>query len=115
MIKIDPKWLVLAAGALQLVVGAMAVRTSLAAQKGTNESARAIGEYSRALADSADADSLCFSSDVRSMCCPSACAVRAKRMPSDGDAVLRACWASLGCRGSAPSSVGMFCDCGGKP
>jgi hypothetical protein len=62
----------------------------------------------------AEADPLCFSSNVRELCCPSACAVRAKRMPSDADRTLRACWMSLGCKGSAPSSVGMFCDCGAR-
>lgn len=66
------------------------------------------------LNDKGNVEEMCFSSDVRAFCCPSACAVKARRMPSDANAVLRGCWASLGCRGSAPSSVAMYCNCEGK-
>ncbi len=54
---------------------------------------------------------MCFTSEVREVCCPSACAVRAKHMPSDGDRVLRACLEGLGCSDKS-ATVGMLCNCG---
>lgn len=53
---------------------------------------------------------MCFTSEVRETCCPAACAVRARRMPSDGDRVLRACLRSLGCPDDG-ATVGMRCNC----
>lgn len=49
-------------------------------------------------------------SDVRLLCCPSACAVKRDRMQSDANRVLRACMRSLGARGEA-ATVGMVCGC----
>jgi len=54
---------------------------------------------------------MCFTSEVQEACCPSACAVRAKRMPSDGDRALRACLRGMGCEDES-ATVGMRCECG---
>ena len=56
---------------------------------------------------------MCFASEVRELCCPAACAVREKRMPTDGDRVLRACMAGLGCSEgeSKSATAGTRCGC----
>jgi hypothetical protein len=60
-----------------------------------------------------DAQPLCFDVDVRELCCPNACAVRARRLPSDADRVLRACMRELGCSDTSirAATVLMNCDC----
>ena len=57
---------------------------------------------------------LCFQSDVKKLCCPSACAVKkSKGKMGQGDAVLRACMRGLGCSESESRSADVFmrCDC----
>lgn len=56
-----------------------------------------------------EAEPMCFASDAKAMCCPSACAVKAKRGPTEADKVFGACWASLECKELAPS---VFIGCG---
>jgi hypothetical protein len=55
----------------------------------------------------------CFQSDVRALCCPSACAVKSSPKWSEADQVLRSCMRGLGCNDSESkgASVAMKCSC----
>lgn len=57
---------------------------------------------------------VCFVSDVKSLCCPSACAVKRSPKWETADRVLRSCMAGIGCSDSESkgATVGMRCDCG---
>ena len=51
----------------------------------------------------------CFSSDVRELCCPSACAAKRLSRWQSADQVLRGCEHMLGC---VPSSASVSWKCG---
>lgn len=54
----------------------------------------------------------CFDSDVKSYCCPSACAVKKSSHWYQADAVLQQCMQSIGCgEKSSSASVFMKCNC----
>ena len=57
-----------------------------------------------------EASPMCLSSDVKTMCCPSACAAKNSPKWSTANDVLRNCAKSIGCKDWV-SSVGMTCDC----
>jgi hypothetical protein len=58
------------------------------------------------------AEPMCFSSDVRQLCCPSACAVKRSPRWSGADEVLRACMVGIGCKSEVRgATVGMRCEC----
>jgi hypothetical protein len=56
----------------------------------------------------------CFSSDVKTLCCPSACAVKDSPKWSTANDVLRACMRGIGCSDSDSKNATVFmkCDCG---
>lgn len=61
---------------------------------------------------------LCFQSDVKTLCCPSACATKASPKWERANEVLRACMKGIGCSDSESkgATVGMKCNCSkGKP
>jgi len=63
-----------------------------------------------------DAAPMCFSSDVKQLCCPSACATKnSPKWPQAND-VLRACMKGIGCGDgeSKNATVGMKCNCASK-
>lgn len=54
----------------------------------------------------------CFQSDVRAMCCPSACAVLRSPRWYDADRTLTACARSLGCyNNDRKLNTRMVCSC----
>ena len=57
---------------------------------------------------------LCFASDVKALCCPSACAVKNSPKWETADRVLRSCMAGIGCGDSESKSATVFerCNCG---
>lgn len=57
---------------------------------------------------------MCFSSDVKALCCPSACSAKNSPHWDRANAVLRSCMKGLGCSDaeSKGATVGMRCDCG---
>jgi hypothetical protein len=55
-------------------------------------------------------EATCFRSNVVELCCPSACAIKAKRNQQAATQALHWCAASLGCRDFS-WSVGMTCGC----
>lgn len=55
---------------------------------------------------------MCFTSDVRALCCPSACAVMQSPRWYEADRTLTACARSLGCHnGSSNMNVRFTCQC----
>ena len=60
-----------------------------------------------------DASPLCFASDVRKLCCPSACAVKDSPKWTEANDVLRGCMRGIGCRDddSRGATVAMRCEC----
>lgn len=59
-----------------------------------------------------EVEPMCFASDVRALCCPSACA--AKNTPgkwTQADEMLRSCARSIGCKSVESWTVGMRCEC----
>lgn len=56
---------------------------------------------------------MCFSSDVKQLCCPSACAAKDSSKWTQANDVLQACMKSIGCRDgeSKNATVGMRCAC----
>ncbi len=56
---------------------------------------------------------VCFTSDVKALCCPSACAVKSSPKWPDADKVLQSCMKSIGCTDSESKgrSVTMVCNC----
>lgn len=70
--------------------------------------------FSMNLDDDAPGAPMCFASDVKQLCCPSACA--AKNTPgkwTQANEILRGCMRGLGCKSGVDSAtVGMLCDCG---
>jgi hypothetical protein len=64
------------------------------------------------------AEPVCFNSDVKALCCPSACAVKRSLKWSKADETLRACMKGIGCSDSESKSATVFmrCSCSmGKP
>ena len=63
-----------------------------------------------------DAVPMCFSSDVKQLCCPSACATKSSPKWSQANDVLRACMKGIGCGDgeSKNATVGMKCNCASK-
>jgi len=62
------------------------------------------------------ADPACFASDVKQLCCHSACGVKNSPKWTQADSVLRSCAREIGCKGVDGWTVGMKCDCQkGKP
>ncbi len=59
------------------------------------------------------AEPLCFASDVKAYCCPSACAVKSSPHWDKADATLQSCMKSLGCSDSAAKgkTVSFTCTC----
>jgi hypothetical protein len=53
----------------------------------------------------------CFTSDVRTYCCPAACSVKKSNHWYQADEVLRGCMRGMGCQGSVKATVGMRCGC----
>ncbi len=66
------------------------------------------------LGQNPDAVPLCFQSDVKQLCCPSACAVKNSPKWTEANDVLRACAKGIGCKSVDSWTVGMRCDCQGK-
>jgi hypothetical protein len=60
-----------------------------------------------------DAVPMCFSSDVKAICCPAACAAKASSKWQQADEVLRGCMKGLGCSDGSTKSATVFmrCDC----
>ena len=60
------------------------------------------------------AEPVCFASDVKALCCPSACAVKASPKWMQADQVLRSCMRGLGCSDSESKGATVFnrCNCG---
>lgn len=60
------------------------------------------------------AEAVCFASDVKQLCCPSACAVKSSLKWAKADEVLRACMRSIGCSDGESKSATVFsrCNCG---
>jgi len=56
---------------------------------------------------------VCFASDVKSLCCPSACTVKSSPKWPQADAVLKACMRGIGCSAgeSKAATVFMRCEC----
>ena len=63
-----------------------------------------------------DAVPLCFSSDIKQYCCPSACATKNSPKWTQADQVLRGCMKGIGCSDgeSKGATVGMKCNCASK-
>ena len=64
------------------------------------------------------AQPLCFASDIKTLCCTSACAAKASPKWTQADQVLRACMKGIGCSDSDSKGATVFmrCECGrGKP
>ncbi len=62
-----------------------------------------------------EAEPMCFASDVKALCCPSACAAKNSPKWSQADDILRSCMRGLGCKSGIDSAtVGMRCDCPSK-
>ena len=59
-------------------------------------------------------EQVCFSSDVKAYCCPSACAVKRSPHWDRADANLQACMRGIVCSEgeSKGATVAMRCDCG---
>jgi hypothetical protein len=59
---------------------------------------------------------MCFSSDVKQLCCPSACATKNSPKWTQADQVLRGCMKGIGCSDgeSKNATVGMRCTCPSK-
>jgi len=59
------------------------------------------------------ASASCFDSDVKQLCCPSACAAKkSSKFWPEADHVLQQCMVSIGCgEKSSSSSVFMKCNC----
>jgi hypothetical protein len=60
---------------------------------------------------SQDAEPMCFNSDVKKLCCPSACAVKNSPKWDEADTVLRACMRGIGCSDSESKSATVFMQC----
>lgn len=62
----------------------------------------------------ADAEPLCFASDVKALCCPSACTTKNSPKWERANDILRACMRGLGCSDaeSRGATVFMRCECG---
>ena len=58
-----------------------------------------------------DAEPMCFTSDVRTLCCPSACAVKKSPKWDQADSVLRACMRGIGCSESDSKGATVFMQC----
>lgn len=58
-----------------------------------------------------NADPMCFSSDVKSICCPSACAAKKSSKWPQADEILQGCMHVLGCSVGKSDTVSMHCDC----
>ena len=60
-----------------------------------------------------DAVPMCFASDVKQLCCPSACATKNSPKWTVANDVLRACMKAIGCSDgeSKDATVGMRCEC----
>lgn len=60
-----------------------------------------------------DAAPMCFSSDVKKLCCPVACATKNSPKWTKANDVLRACMKSIGCGESESenATIGMKCEC----
>ena len=62
------------------------------------------------------AEPVCFASDIKQLCCPSACDVKRSTKWQRANEVLRSCAKGIGCKDSDNWTVGMRCDCArGKP
>ena len=63
-----------------------------------------------------DAVPLCFSSDIKQLCCPSACATKNSPKWTQADQLLRGCMKGIGCSDgeSKGATVGMKCTCASK-
>jgi hypothetical protein len=58
---------------------------------------------------------MCYASDIKALCCPSACAVRRSSRWEHANDVLRACMRGIGCGSESKSAtVGMRCDCSNR-
>jgi len=57
------------------------------------------------------AEPVCLQSDVKQLCCPSACAVKGSPKWTQADGVLRVCAKGIGCKHVDGWTVGMRCDC----
>ena len=106
---------VVAAATAMLLVVAIGVPVAMAigAQQVPNDSAVAV-KAARVATGSEPADPLaCFSSDVKALCCPGACAARKGPQWPRSNAILRACMSSIGCSPgeTGNATVGMRCDC----
>ena len=60
------------------------------------------------------ADPLCFSSDVKTVCCPGACAAKNGPKWTQANEILRGCMKGLGCSDdeNKGATVFMRCECG---
>lgn len=60
-----------------------------------------------------DAMPVCFSSDVKQLCCPSACTTKDSTKCTKANDVLRACMKGIGCSDSESknATVEMRCSC----
>lgn len=65
------------------------------------------------LGQNLDAVPMCFASDVKQLCCPSACATKGSPKWPQANDVLRACMKGIGCTDSESkgATVGMRCEC----
>jgi len=61
-----------------------------------------------------EATPLCFSSDVKQLCCPGACSAKNGPKWSQANDILRGCMRGLGCSDSESKGATVFmrCDCG---
>ena len=59
---------------------------------------------------------MCFSGDVKQLCCPSACATKNSPKWTQANDVLRGCMKGIGCSDgeSRNVTVGLECNCGSK-
>lgn len=60
-----------------------------------------------------DAVPQCFASDVKQLCCPSACATKNSPKWTQANDVLRSCMKGIGCSDSDSknATVGLRCEC----
>lgn len=58
-----------------------------------------------------DASPMCFQSDVKKLCCPSACAVKDSPKWAEANDVLKGCARGIGCKEVGGWTVGMRCQC----
>lgn len=102
----------LAAVALPATCAAVVVGSAIAPAASDAPAALESGTRSIGPAGMRAPEPLCFQSDVKALCCPSACA--AKRdvhlWPRAND-VLRGCAKGIGCKSVDSWTVGMRCNC----